>query len=200
MSEKLLRKLYCGQKLSMVETANRIHTTPNKVGYWLKKYKIPRRSWSESAYVKQNPEGDPFSIKRNLNQKEKELLIVGLMLYLGEGGKKSKHAIQLGNTDPSVLRAFLKFLRIVCQIREDKIKIYVRLHKKFDKNKAQVRWSNILRIPKQQVSVYTHNDPRSKPEKQRSEHGIATLQFNNMKLKKWLDENIKEYLQKLFLS
>ena len=67
ISEKILHKLYYDQKLSMVDVAAKLRTTPSKVGYWLEKYNMPRRSQSESAYAKQNPNGDPFKIKRNLN-------------------------------------------------------------------------------------------------------------------------------------
>jgi len=196
INKKLLLKLYCDRKLSMKEIADKLCVTPNKIEYWLKKYEIPRRSWSESAYVKQNPSGDPFKIKKNLTNREKELLIASLMLYLSEGGRK-RDAIQLGNLNPKVIKIFLDFLRKVCQIKEDKVKIYVRLHKKFDKNKARIYWSEILKMPVKQVLVYTHNDPRSKANKQRSEYGIATLQFNNVKLKKWLDDKIKECVETL---
>lgn len=200
ISEKILRKLYCDRKKSMVEVADRLCTTPSKVGYWLQKYNISRRSWSESSYVKQNPRGDPFKIKKNLNQKDKELLVAGLMLFLGEGNRIDKHTIQLGNLNPDLLQIFTKFLRDLCGIKESKFKILVRLHKKFDKNKAGIYWSKTLTIPRQRVLVYTHNDPRSKDSQQRSEYGIATLMFCNMKLKKWLTDKIKEYTQRLIKS
>lgn len=194
--EKILRQLYCDQKLSMVEVAGRLNTTPSTVGYWLKKHDIPRRSWSESSYAKQNPDGDPFKIKKDLKRKEKELLTAGLMLYLGEGGK-ARHSIQLGNLDPTIIQIFLKFLKEVCQIKENKIRLYVRLHKKFNMANAKVYWSKELKIPKEQVMVYTHNDPRSKAEKQWSQYGIATLQFNNIKLKRWLNDKLKGYKKNL---
>jgi len=197
IAEKILRKLYCDQKLSMVEVANKLCTTPHVVEYWLEKYGISRRSWSESAYVKQNPNGDPFTIKRNLSQKDKELLIAGLMLFLGEGNRRDKYSIQLGNLNPIVIQIFTKFLRQIYKINENKFKLLVRLHKKFDKNKARIFWSKILKMPKRRVLIYTHNDPRSKDEQQRSEYGIATLMFCNMKLKKWLNDSLNKYIQKL---
>ena len=197
IKEKLLQKLYCDQKLSMVEVADKISTTARTIEYWLRKYNIPRRSRSESAYVKQNPNGDPFKIKRNLTQKEKGLLITGLILYLGEGGKKFKHSIQLGNLDPRVIQIFVKFLRKICRINENKLRLFVRLHRRFNKNKAQIYWSELLNLPSQQVLVYRYNDPRSKDEKQWSKYGIAMIQFNNIKLKKWLDEKINRYLDRL---
>ena len=196
ISEKIVYKLYCNNKLSMTEIAGRLCITPKTVEYWLKKYKIPRRSQSESAYVKQNPNGHPFRIKQNLTQKEKELLIASLMLYSGEGGK-NKQSIQLGNLNPYIIQVFVKFLRKICKINENKLKLFVRIHKKFDKIETQIYWSKLLNLPKQQVLVYIYNDPRSKYNKQWSKYGIAMVQFNNIKLKKWLDGEINRYLVRL---
>jgi catechol-2,3-dioxygenase len=40
--------------------------------------------------------------------------------------------------------------------------------------------------------VYPHSDHRSKPHKQWSQYGIATLQASNTKLKKWLNNAIEK--------
>ncbi len=76
-----VRKLYYGRKLSMWDIAETISTTPATVIYWMKKYNFKRSSSSECAYVKQNPNGDPFKIKTKLTKREGELLLIGLMLY-----------------------------------------------------------------------------------------------------------------------
>ena len=65
----------------MFDVAKVFAVTPATVIYWMKKYNLGRRSSSESAYVKQNPDGDPFKIKDKLTDKDRELLLSGLMLY-----------------------------------------------------------------------------------------------------------------------
>ena len=35
------------------------------VRYWMSKYGIKRRSWSDATYVKRNPNGDPFRFKKS---------------------------------------------------------------------------------------------------------------------------------------
>ena len=180
----------------MVQVADKLKIMPKKVEYWLEKYNIPRRSCSESAYVKQNPNGDPFKIKRRLNLQEKELLVAGLMLYWSEGSKAKKSPLQIANLDHRMLQLFLRFLREICRIDEARLRLYVRLYKIFDSKITKTYWSRLLDVPEEQVFIYPHTDTRSKASKQWSRHGIATLQFSNTKLKKWIDDTIENYLSK----
>lgn len=70
MIKEKLRELYCDRRLSMMEVANEFRTTHAKVYYWLRKYGISRRSWSDSAYAKQNPNGDPFTIPKKFSYRQ----------------------------------------------------------------------------------------------------------------------------------
>ena len=196
MDKEQLIKLYKTKKLSMTEIASELKTTEAKVYYWLKKYDIQRRKQSESAYAKQNRNGDPFKIKKNLTQKEKGLLLTGLMLYWAEGTKKNRFLVSLGNLDSRMIKLFLEFLRKICRVDEGRIKLYVRLYKDFNKEEAQSYWANCLNIPKSQVHVYSHIDVRSNPKKQWSKNGIASLQFASTKLKQWIDNTVEDYLSK----
>ena len=120
MNKKLLHKLYWNKNLSMMDIAHKLHTTHPSVYYWFKKYNIKRRSWSESAYVKQNPDGDPFQIKEKLTTREKELSLASLMLYWAEGHRKNKHSIQLANLDYRILKIFVEFLRRICSMLQSR--------------------------------------------------------------------------------
>jgi len=179
-----------------MEIAGRLGATHAAVYYWLKKYRIKRRSWRDSSYIKQNPNGDPFKIKKRLNKKENALLMCGLMLYCGEGNRNNKHSIQLANLDHRILKVFIGFLRKICGINKNKVSLYVQLYKKFNKNEAREYWSKALLIPKSRVGIYTHRDKRGKFEEQRSKFGIARIQFNNYKLKHWIERQSDYYLDK----
>lgn len=196
MDKNKLCYLYEVKKLSMWDIAKQLNNTHAKVYYWFKKYGIKRRSQSESSYVKQNPNGDPFKIKEKLNSKERELLISGLMLYCAEGHRTNRHSVQLANLDHRILRVFAKFLRNICGVRHDKMDLYVQVYKEFKKNVARNYWSRVLRIPKPQIFVYPHTDKRSKIERQRSKFGIARIQVHNYKLKSWIDRETGYYLSK----
>lgn len=197
MTKNRLCQLYYDKKLSMMDIAKQLGVTHAKVYYWFKKYKIKRRSQSESSYVKQNPKGDPFRIKKRLDNQERILLISGLMLYAAEGHRTNKHSVQLANLDYRILKLFVKFLRKICGIDKNKIGLYVQLYREFDKDEARDYWSKILRIPKPQICIYAHTDKRSTIDGQRSRFGIARIQAHNYKLKNWLDRELEYHLNKI---
>lgn len=178
----------------MWDIAKVLSTTPATVIYWMKKYCFKRRSSSECAYVKQNPNGDPFKIKNKLTRKDKELLILGLMLYWAEGSRRNKHIIQMANLDYRLISLFIKFLKRICGIREEKVCLNIQLYRRFDKEKTRNYWSRILGVPKRYIAVNIHSDTRSKPDKQWSKYGIARIEVRNVKLKQWIDNTLDSYL------
>lgn len=195
MEKEQLVYLYKNKNLSMTEIAKKLEVTHAKIYYWFEKFGIKRRGQKECAYVKQNPKGDPFKIKKNLTSEEKKLLVVGLMLYWAEGNKKNKFLVALGNLDSRMIKLFLEFLRKICRVDEKRLRLYVRVYKSFNKNKAHSYWESFLKLPKTQIYIYSHNDVRSDPRKQWSKSGIATLTVSNVKLKAWLDQAIEECLR-----
>ena len=200
ISKSMLNRLYYKKMLSMQDIASELRSTFPTVRYWMKKHNFSRRSNSDSAYFKANPEGDPFSIKKRLNKDEKDLMLTGLMLYWAEGSKSAKGSIQLANLDHRMLQIFVKFLREVCNIYEEKIRLYVRVYRKFNRKNAKRYWVQKLDISPKKVFVYPHTDTRSKANKQWSRYGIATLQFHNLKLYNWLDNAIETHLKQILNS
>lgn len=191
-----LQKLYYDRKLSMWDVAKTMSITPRTVEYWMDKHNLRRRSGSESAYVKQNPNGDPFKIKNKLAKKDKELLLAGLMLYWAEGSRKNKHVIQMANLDYRLILLFIKFLRRICDVKEEKICLNIQLYRKFNKEETKNYWSRILKVSKRFIAVNIHSDTRSKPEKQWSKYGIARIEVRNVKLKQWIDKELEKQIGK----
>jgi len=181
----------------MPDVATALSATPATVLYWMKKHGLSRRSISESAYAKQNPNGDPFKIKSKLTNKDKELLLCGLMLYWAEGSRRNKHTIQMANLDYKLILVFIKFLRRICGLKEEKICPNIQLYKQFNRAKTRNYWSKILEVPKKYISVNVHSDVRSKPNDQWSKYGIARIEIRNIKLKQWIDITLDNYLDKL---
>ena len=146
MTKTQLEILYCKRRLSITEVAHQLQTTHATVIYWLKKYKISRRSWSESTYVKLNPTGDPFHIPNMLTNRQQELLAAGVLLYWAEGAK-AKDRAKIGNLDGQMLQVFIKFLRDVCHADERRLSVYARVHRRFSLLATRRYWSDILRTP-----------------------------------------------------
>ena len=55
---------------------------------------------------------------RILPLNERELLIAGLMLYWGEGGKTANGTVTLTNTNPKMIKLFLYWLTKACFIQK----------------------------------------------------------------------------------
>lgn len=97
-----LHELYVTKQKSVAEIAELFACSQNKINYWLNKFDISKRSISEAIYVKANPSGDPFSRKKIVDISDAKLLGLGLGLYWGEGTKRNKNSVRLGNTDPDL--------------------------------------------------------------------------------------------------
>ena len=101
----------------MQEIADELRVNLKTIQYWMDNHQIPRRNQSDATYVKRNSAGDPFKIKEALSEEERALLHLAIGLYLGEGKKYEGCAsVALGNTDPLIIRIFLKFLREICGV------------------------------------------------------------------------------------
>lgn len=70
------------------------------------------------AYEKISKKGGSLS--------RRELMIAGLFLYWGEGGKTMSSSVSLSNTDPAMLRFFVQWLSLF-GIKRTKMKVVVHL-------------------------------------------------------------------------
>jgi transcriptional regulator with XRE-family HTH domain len=80
---------------------------------------------------------------------DRELLLVGAALYLGEGFKRDGQ-VGMANTDPSVLRMFVTWLRRCFPIDETRLRVRLYLHEGLDLDAAECFWSALLEIPRSQ--------------------------------------------------
>jgi hypothetical protein len=79
--------------------------------------------------------------------KNDPLFMAGLMLYVGEGDKRTKNVIRLANTEFFVHRVFLKFLEKFTKTSMDRIRFSVLLYPDLDPEYCKQKWSDELRIP-----------------------------------------------------
>jgi hypothetical protein len=77
----------------------------------------------------------------------KELFLIGIMLYWAEGGKKSRGSVRFSNSDPQMIKVFMRFLRELCAVTEDRFRGHIHIHSHLVVNKAEKYWSRISGIP-----------------------------------------------------
>jgi transcriptional regulator with XRE-family HTH domain len=90
--------------------------------------------------------------RRRIGQlSERDLLIAGLMLYVGEGSK-TDGAVKLANSDPRVIRLHLRWLRHFFEIDERRLRVSLYLHRGLDLDAAVAFWSGLTEIPPEQFT------------------------------------------------
>ncbi len=160
----------------------------------MQKNGISRRSRSEATYRKANPHGDPFQIKHRLSLVEERLKSLALGLYWGEGTRRNPFAVRISNTDPALLRVFIDFLRTICRVQPEKIRIELILHADVNPQEAISYWSCELGIPPSQFRRPTSLPSRGNGTyKRRVKWGTATVHVGNTHLRQILQDWLAPY-------
>lgn len=164
----------------------------------MKKYKIKRRSHSEASYIKQNPNGDPFRIKKNLTKDETFLYGLGLGIYWGEGNKNPTiPSLRVANTDPNLIKVFLAFLKSIYGLNENRFSYSIVCFNDVNPEKARAYWAKELRIPPQKFGKITTIPKQGNGTyKRKSKFGVCTAQGNNSKLRKLVSAKIEKLKNK----
>lgn len=131
------------------------------------------------------------------NISNKELLIIGAMLYLGEGGK-TKRMVRISNSDPDVIRIMMKFFREICHTSEDKFRGHLHIHSHLEIKKAEKYWSNVSQIPTSRFfKTYSKPSIASLGKKDSIPNGTFEVHVNDVKvflsIMGWI-EKVKELI------
>ncbi len=114
---------------------------------------------------------------------EREIMIAGLFLYWGEGGKATNSDVCLSNTNPHMMSFFVHWLRVL-GVGKDMVKVAVILYSDMDIEKEMLFWSSTLGLPLSQFYK-----PRIKKSKISSitykngfGHGTCLIRYGNKQL------------------
>ena len=189
LSKEKLSVLYISERKSMQEIADIFDCSLHKVKYWMSKHGIAIRARKDAMYVKYNPDGDPFKIKIPKNLSQAKLFGLGLGLYWGEGTKASKSSIRLGNTDPALIRMFIRFLVEMFEIEKDDMRFALQIFTDISVKRALKFWKKELGIKQSQFMkpIITRSGSLGTYRK-KSEYGVMTVMYHNRKLRDILVE------------
>lgn len=76
------------------------------------------------------------------------LFIAGIMLYWGEGDKRTKQTTKLTNTEPEMIRLFVHFLKNVCAVPSERIRASLVIYPDLNSNRCIEYWSKQSAIPR----------------------------------------------------
>lgn len=184
ISKKYLESEYVDKKKSVAEIAALLECSQSKINYWLMKHSLQKRSLSDAQYIKQNPNGDPFRFQTPRGSEEWFLYGLGLGLYWGEGNKRSKTAVRLGNTDPDLILKFLEFLYRLFNIDVKRLRFGLQIFSDIDPDIAKDFWCKKLSVsPEKFQKIVVTPSTKKGTYTQKNEYGVLTIYFSNTKIR-----------------
>lgn len=108
---------------------------------------------------------------------QEQLKMIGIILYLGEGGKTERGSARLSNSDPLVIKMMMKFFREVCNVSESRFRGNIHTFTHADVDKTEKYWSKITGIPRKQFQK-TYIKPSSASLQKRYTLPYGTFSIN----------------------
>ena len=167
------------QGYSYGEIRTKLGIPKSTLSTWFSELKLPEEIWNKifnkgrkksiECLIKRNKRQTPLAIKRALiiqKQAQQEidhlskhdLLILGISLYWTEGYKrpmvrngktKTFHSVSFTNSDPYLIQLFLRFIREICKVPEEKIRVSIRAYKHQNLKEIQSFWIKVTHIKKE---------------------------------------------------
>lgn len=191
--EEQIVELYTKNILSVHQIAKSLDVSSYRVEKTLKKNRIIKRSISEAitAHSMHLYGLKEFMPKKILSSGEELLKVAGVALYWGEGAKRHG-SVALSNSDPAIIKVFMRFLREVCGIAESRLYVSVHYYPDHDLEELVTFWSDITSIPTTQFyKPYLHTRKRG-TYKRISRYGTISVQYSDRRLLvlilSWIDD------------
>lgn len=179
--------LYLKEGYSMQGIADKYDTSLNAVVYFMRKYKIPRRTSGQTHHKIWKNRPPRFKTRKAMTTKQKILDAMGAMLYWGEGYKTEKASgIDFANSDPLMVLTFITFLRNRYVLDENRFRIYLYIHKNQKEDDLVEYWSSVLSIPKLQFTKpYVAKKTVAKNKRtNKMKYGLVHIRYHDKKLLK----------------
>jgi len=132
------------------------------------------------------------------NISKRDLWLIGICLYWAEGNKQRKSSIServgLGNSDPNIIKIFIKWLMVVCKIKKSDLDVRLAIHETANVEKAKKFWSRQVKIPVCQFKktlIKKHN-PKTNRKYNKDYNGLLIVTVKrstnfNRKISGWIE-------------
>ena len=187
----VIQALYEKERLGFREVAVRLGVSPWQVYRLMRQHHLPRRHGSEQNYAtyKYKPQ---FIIKTALTKEEEQLRISGAMLYWAEGTKTGK-TVDLANSDPELIALFVTFLRRICGVAEERLRVLLYAYTDQDIEHLKTFWSQVTGISLQQFTKPYIRDLTRNATGRKMPHGLVHIRYNDGRLLQLIFQWIEEF-------
>ena len=191
-------KQYKEECFSAVQISDNLNLNSSKVRYVLDKFGVKKRTISEAIrhLNRTKFKKGAFEIKTNLSNKEEKLKVAGIMLYWGEGTKQG-NSVVFSNSNSDMVVLFLKFLREICGVSEERVRALLHFYEDQDEMKLKKYWSEKMKVPISQFSKSFLHKNKNGSYNEKSVYGTISLRYSDKELLKIINNWIKEYAEKL---
>jgi len=202
-------KLRIEENLSYGEIRKRLGVPKSTLSYWLREFPISEekiRELCRQGWKKSEASRERFRItmrkKREVRNREfydkyqkiftaptkDAFFVAGLMLYLSEGDKRRYERINLVNTDPRIIKFFIKWLNEFLKIEKENIRAQLYLHEGMDAEIEKRFWADELGFSRTQFYKTQVRKLRkgSYSYKESSRHGTCGIYITNTEKKREL--------------
>lgn len=102
------------------------------------------------------------------------------MLYLGERSKRDSSTVDLVNSDVDVARLFIKFLREIYRVDNNRIRIQLYCHE--DPSEKIKYWSNVPKVDQSQFTKPYINTSKDVTRSGKMKYGMVHIRYSDKKL------------------
>ncbi len=177
-------RYYVDEELSEAQICEKIGLPSKTVRRILQSNRIVKRSISEAIRclnVTKFGKGR-FSLKKILDTQDELLRASGVMLYWGEGSKQGRK-VCFANSDPEMIRVFLEFLRRICGVSEQRLRIAVHYYEDHNIESLTQFWSDVSGIPTTQFhKPQLHKRRPTGTYRNPSRYGTVSIQYSDSEL------------------
>jgi len=183
--------------MAITEIAPRLRVSKGSVSCWVRDIKIHarrrrriitegmKRGWMKhSKIIEQRHHTERKNGARMFGKMTKnKLKVAGIALYCGEGSKglRGNGNVILTNTNPQIMRVWIRFLTDIMKIPISEIKIRVFVYPDLDINEVRKYWLNETNLP--ESCWRRHTIKKSLGSKRRSNYGIAHVGIYSIEVK-----------------
>ena len=178
--EKNIARKLRQEGLSLNEIREKTGFTKSSISLWVRNIKLSKKhknELSKRGIRKETIEKRRISRITNTNNRrqviidnaikdikkisKKELWLIGIALYWGEGTKTLRSGLQFSNSDPYMIKVMMEFFKINCEVPIEKFRGHIHLHPHLNEKKAKKYWSTISGIPLNQFYKTTKQQSRA---------------------------------------
>ena len=162
------------QSIKLLEKNNKL---AHKRGLFIanNKRKIKIENENREAYIEGQSQIKSIS--------KKELTLIGAALYWGEGTKSERGSVSIcfSNSDPVMISVFMRFIREILKIPEDKIRAGIHIYPSISTDKAKKFWAQITKLPENRFYIIRQISRASQNKRPFNilPYGTAVIKINN---------------------